>query len=96
MKSKVGFTTAVLTTGWVNTFLVSSVCITAILYVQSESRRLQQQANRVQQEVERLARAADRELEQVRDDRTSKDRRKAALDNIQKFLDILRSMNPQI
>jgi hypothetical protein len=96
MTSKMGLISAVLAAGVANTFLVSSVCVAAILITRSESRRLQQQANRIQQEVERLARAAERELDQARDDHTSEDRRKVALDNIQKFLDVMRGMNPQI
>jgi hypothetical protein len=38
----------------------------------------------------------ERQRAEVKGGETSRDRRKAALDNIQKFLDILRSMNPQI
>ena len=97
MKGKMGFVSAVMAAGVTNTLLLSAVCITSILAVRSsESRRLELKANRMQEAFDRIARAVARELEQARDDSASSERRKAALDNIQKFLDIMRSTNPQV
>ena len=50
----------------------------------------------IQDQEEEIAKAARRVAESRVDYEAARDRRKRALDNIQKLVDILRSMNPEI
>jgi hypothetical protein len=55
----------------------------------------EKRSDQVQKEINRQEQATNKEQADSSDS-AAEDRRKAALDNIQKFLDIIRGMNPQI
>jgi septal ring factor EnvC (AmiA/AmiB activator) len=64
--------------------------------IESEMARARAQMREIQ-ESDSKGTGTSKETKETKEDQASaRDRRKAAMDNLQKFLDILRSMNPQI
>ena len=66
------------------------------ILIEKKCRDKYRKSDKRQSQIERLHRKIEKQMDELKEGDAGQDRRKAMLDNLQKFLDIVRSMNPQI